>query len=106
MSLFYATLAFGDAISTTAQAYLPSLRTETDRRRLVRRLLLLGALTGASTALLILLPMLPLGLPALLRVFTTDAAVSRVLVRLLPFAATCSLAFNVASAAEARSPQA
>jgi Na+-driven multidrug efflux pump len=63
----------------------------------VRRLLGLGALTGASTALLIALP---LCLPVLLRVFTADVAVGGMLVRLLPFAASCAFAYSVASAAE------
>ena len=40
------------------------------------------------------------GVPSLLHVFTADVAVGSMLVRLLPFAATCALAFSVASAAE------
>ena len=97
MGLFYSTLPFGDAISTSAQAFLPALRSPSRRRQMINRVLRLGALTGCGTCAAI---GLPLALPILRSAFTTDVAIATALGGLLPFACVCSFCFNVASSAE------
>jgi Na+-driven multidrug efflux pump len=101
MALFYAFCPFGDAVSQTAQTFLPSVpdgpSAAGTRRALRRQLLLLGGLTGGATAAL---ASVPLAAPRLLRVFTPDGAVCAAMGALLPLLALCSLCFPAASAFE------
>ena len=83
MGTFYATLPFGDALYTAAQAYLPSARAKASRKVLIRTILRLGALTGGGTCAVVALPII---LPALTKAFTLDLAVGAAIRTLLPFA--------------------
>ena len=77
MGLFYATLPFGDAVSQTAQAFLPAVVTPAARHNLRIRLAKLGAFTGLLCALLTALPLL---VPALTRAFTSNIAISTAII--------------------------
>ena len=98
--LFYISLPFGDAVSTTAQTFLPAVNEgcdADDQRRTRVRVAKLGLLTGLLTCALVSAPLV---LPALTSTFTSDPAIRSAIVKLLPFVGACSLVYSVASAAE------
>ena len=95
--LFYATLPFGDAVSTTAQAFLPAVADPEGKRLTRGRIRSLAIVTSLGTCALVATP---LALPALTRAFTPDAAIRAEILRLLPFVGACSLCYPLASAAE------
>ena len=98
INIFYLFTTFGDAVSQTGQAYLPAVTGGGQARSMLRwKLLCLGGLTAAATAAMALLP---LALPSLTAIFTTDTALRAAILRLLPLLSACALAYVGGSTAE------
>jgi Na+-driven multidrug efflux pump len=97
MAFFWAICPFSDAVSTTAQAFLPGVQVGPSRTRATAlrvRMLRLGAANGLLVAALCTLP---LGVSAL---FTTDAVTRSLIHRIVPTLSLSAFIFSVASSAE------
>lgn len=96
VSLFYLWCPFGDTASQAAQTFVPATSLAV-RTRLIRHLLVLAAAAGMTTAALCLLP---IRIPAILAIFTTDQQIIAATVGVLPLVGLCVLAYPLAAALE------
>eukprot|EP00908_Phaeocystis_cordata_P014159 Transcript_25259.p1 GENE.Transcript_25259~~Transcript_25259.p1 ORF type:complete len:258 (+),score=121.13 Transcript_25259:1511-2284(+) len=101
MGIFCLLATAGDAVSQTAQTYLPALpdtaRLRPARVALRRRLLLLGLGTGVLAAIG---SVLPLAAPRLAALFCADGAVQAGILRLLPSLSACLFCYSFGSSLE------